>query len=314
MKKILITGGAGFIGFFLAKKLKNKCKIDIIDNFQRGKPDNEFVNLLKNKNVKLIRHNLLKKFLPKKNYDYIFHFAAIVGVKNVINSPYRVLHENIKTLINMIEFAKNQKNLKNFFFLSTSEVYAGSLKTKLIKFPTPENQKICLPDLSDNRSSYLLSKIYGESLCIHSSLPYVILRPHNIYGPRMGNSHVIPELIMKAYSKNEFVVFNPNHKRTFCYIDDFISAIILLMNNNKIKNKVYNVGNPNEEINIYTLSKKILNMSRVKKIIKRQNIKNSSPKRRLPNINKIIQDINFKPKVKMNLGLAKTLRWYKNKI
>ena len=236
MKKILIIGGAGFIGLSLTKRLSRQYEIHIVDNFQRGKMDSELRNIIKEKNVKLIKFDVSKKLRIKNQYCYIFHLAAIVGVKNVIKNPYEVLKKNVFFLQNVIDFAKEQKKLKKFFFFSTSEIYSGSIKSNLIKFPTPEEQIITIPKLTDKRSSYLLSKIYGESLCLHSSIPSIIVRPHNIYGPRMGHSHVIPEIAKKVLNtKKPVVVFNPNHKRTFCFIDDFITALILLMKKKKIK-------------------------------------------------------------------------------
>jgi len=112
MKKILITGAAGFIGLHLAKKLSGYCKVDLIDNFFRAKKDSEFKEIIKKKNVNFINYNLLKKIKIKKQYDYIFHLAAIVGVNNVISKPYDVLDKNFKILENIIQFSLKQKRLK----------------------------------------------------------------------------------------------------------------------------------------------------------------------------------------------------------
>ena len=102
-------------------------------------------------------------------------------------------------LRNIITFGKRQENLERLIFTSTSEVYAGTLKYFSLKIPTPENTPLALTELSENRTSYMLSKIYGEALCLHSGLPVTIVRPHNFYGPRMGLSHVIPELFKESF-------------------------------------------------------------------------------------------------------------------
>ena len=110
MDRVLITGGAGFIGLFLAKKLMPKYRVDLIDNFYRGKKDYTFNSILKEKNVNFYKIDLLedrKKFNKlSKNYKYIFHLAAIVGVKNVINNSNDVLIKNVILLKNTIEIAK----------------------------------------------------------------------------------------------------------------------------------------------------------------------------------------------------------------
>ena len=310
MKKILITGAAGFIGLHLAKKLSGYCKVDLIDNFFRAKKDSEFKEIIKKKNVNFINYNLLKKIKIKKQYDYIFHLAAIVGVNNVISKPYDVLDKNFKILENIIQFSLKQKRLKRIFFFSTSEVYAGSIESKLIRFPTPENQIISLPELSNKRSSYLLSKIYGEALCIHSTLPIIIIRPHNIYGPRMGYAHVIPELIKKILEKKKFIVFNPNHKRTFCFIDDLINSLIRLMKKKKPKYQVYNIGNPKEEIRIVDLAKKIMKQLNIKKRLYLKDLNNSSPTKRIPDVSRLKREIKFNKLTKLDEGISQTINWY----
>ena len=310
MKKILITGAAGFIGLHLAKKLSGYCKVDLIDNFHRGKKDYEFKKIIKQKNVSFINYDLSKKIRIKKQYDFIFHLAALVGVNNVISRPYDVLKKNFQLLDNIMQFSCKQKKLKRIFFFSTSEVYAGSIDSKLIKFPTPEKQLIALPKLSNKRSSYLLSKIYGEALCLHSNLPFIIIRPHNIYGPRMGNAHVIPQLIQKIKKKGKFFVFNPLHKRTFCFIDDFINCIIYLMNRNKLRHQIYNIGNPNEEIKIKDLAKKIMKHLKIKKKIYFKNLDNSSPNKRIPDVSRLKKEIKFNKLTKLDKGIDQTVNWY----
>ncbi len=312
--KILITGGAGFIGYHLAKKLAELgFEILIIDNFVRGKFDNDFKKLLRTKNIKFKKTNLENEIkIKKKDFNYIFHLAAIVGVDNVLQQPSVVLESNIKLLFNCLKFAKTQKKLKRFFFISTSEVYAGTLKKNLLKFPTKENSVICLNELSNKRDTYMLSKIYGEALTHSANLPYSILRPHNIFGPRMGMSHVIPEITKKILSKNKFLnVYNPKHTRSFCFIDDAVEMIIKIMKTKKTVNRTYNIGDSRKEIKINTLVKKILKILNKKKklILIKENYKNS-PKRRVPSMSKLFSDINFKLKSSFDKNLSRTIQWY----
>jgi UDP-glucose 4-epimerase len=319
--KILIIGGAGFIGGHLVKKLLNDkkiYKIDIIDNFIRAKKDKFLNDLAKDSRISILKKNIITikedKF-KKKNYDIIFQFGAILGVKNVINNPKKVLIDNFLIMKKSIDIAKAQKKLKKFIFLSTSEVYAGILENFKILFPTPESSPLALTNILNARTSYMLSKIYCEALCIHSKLKYLILRPHNIYGPRMGFSHVIPELIKKIskIKKNNSLELNSfSHKRAFCYIDDAVSQIYLITKS-KIVNETFNIGNNKEEISIIDLCKKILELSFRKdiKIIKK-NINNFSPTRRLPSMKKIFRYIKKFKYTKLEHGLIKTLNWYKN--
>ena len=235
MTKILIIGGAGFIGFALAKRLSKKLSNEVIvlDNLSRGKLDNEFLKLLKKKNVKFLKKDLTKRLnLNRRYFDYIFQFAAIVGVRNVYLKPLKVLDINVKIHSNLIEFAHKQKALKKFIFTSTSEVFLGSLEKRTIKFPTPENETIILNNLSNPRSTYMLSKIYCEALLKHSGLNYLILRPHNIFCPRMGYDHVIPELSKKISThennNDSIIKKEPYHKRAYWFVEDAIDQMVSL--------------------------------------------------------------------------------------
>ena len=222
MKKILITGGAGFIGYHLANKLlENNYQIDLLDNFSRGVNDTHLTDLAENETINLINADLLQSTTIDQldqDYAYIYHFAAVIGVQHVLKAPFDVLEKNFILLQNALKIARKQKKLRRFVFASTSEVYAGTLNHYGLEFPTPESTPLLVSDPHEARSSYMLSKIYGEALCLHSGLPVTIIRPHNFYGPRMGLSHVIPELMKKVIdSENGKVdVFSINHKRTFC--------------------------------------------------------------------------------------------------
>ena len=320
MNKILITGGAGFIGFHLAQRLKEQFKIDLIDDFSRGNKDAELNSLIDDINVKIHKINLLKdhKKIDKlsKNYSYIFHLAAIVGVKNVMGSPYEVLTKNINLLQNTINIAKKQKKLKRFVFASSSEVYYGTLENHGLTFPTNEKTKISLLNLSNKRGTYMLSKIYGEALCRQSGLPFTIIRPHNFYGPRMGLSHVIPELCKKIYfSKNKKIkVFSPQHRRNFCYIDDGVKLILSLIFKKQSLRKTFNVGSNTKDITIEKLAKNLIRTS--KKKLKNKKEKNllDSPIRRFPDVSKALKIAQIKYNYPLTSGLSKTYEWYKKNL
>src|SRR5262249_20176530 len=188
--------------------------------------DFEFSRFLELPRVKLyqfdVRDAQKVQELPK-DYDQIYHFAAIIGVQNVLKRPYFVLADNMLMLLNIIQLATKQSRLKRFIFASTSEVYAGTLQKFSLPIPTPETVSLALPDLDHPRTSYMLSKIYGEALIHQAQVPFTIVRPHNFYGPRMGLSHVIPELLKKAHFAKmgePIEVFSIDHRRTFCFIRD----------------------------------------------------------------------------------------------
>tara|TARA_B110000027_G_scaffold131821_1_gene156827 strand:- start:196 stop:1185 length:990 start_codon:yes stop_codon:yes gene_type:complete len=320
MKKILITGGAGFIGFHLSKKfLKEGYKVDLVDNFKRGIVDFDLKKILKNRNIKLIKSNLLQLNLKSwsNDYDKIFHLAAIIGVKHVKKDPYNVLTQNVQLLDSVIKIALKQKKLSKFIFFSTSEVYAGTLKSYGLKFPTPENTKLTVSDLFSDRTSYMLSKICGELMCnLNKNLQHVNIRPHNFYGPRMGFSHVIPELMKKIYfSKNGSVkISSPNHRRSFCYIDDAINIIYKLSISKKTNQNTYNIGSTDKSITIIQLAKKIKKLLNRNTILIRSTTEMGSPVNRRADMKKIKKIIKFDTKFKLDKGLKETYDWYLNNI
>ena len=317
MKKVLITGGAGFIGYHLAKKLtQGNYKVEILDNFSRGVNDSALSDL--SKKVKLIEFDLLKEGINKldKDYAYIYHLAAIVGVGNVLKSPYGVLDKNVSLLNKAIALGQNQKNLSRFIFTSTSEVYAGTLKYYGLEFPTLESTPLTVGELSQSRTSYMLSKIYGEAMALQSSLPTTIVRPHNFYGPRMGLSHVIPELMKKIIESksDQLDVYSVDHKRTFCYIDDAVNAITLLAESNNSVGKAYNIGSDDEEIKMSELSQKIMKI--IDKVLTINPLPPTpgSPERRCPSIEKLKKDTEYKSQYPLDDGLKQTFNWYHENI
>jgi nucleoside-diphosphate-sugar epimerase len=199
MPRTLITGGAGFIGLHLGRALLERGhEITLLDNFARGVADPELEQVRAQPRVRFEECDLAGPGTLAGEYDHIVHLAAIVGVDIVRSRPYDVLALNHAMLERTIAFARRQKRFARLVFASTSEVYAGTLRYFGIPVPTPESTPLTLHDLAEPRTSYMLSKIHGEALCRHSGVPWSVVRLHNAYGPRMGLSHVVPQLLRKA--------------------------------------------------------------------------------------------------------------------
>lgn len=320
MKKVLITGGAGFIGYHLANKLlKSDYHVYLLDNFSRAVNDNQLSALVQNKRIKLIDEDLLKPSvvtLLEKDFTYIYHLAAVIGVQHVLKSPYDVLDKNIRLLQNTLEIANHQKNLIRFIFASTSEIYAGTLNHYGLEFPTPESTPLTVSDLNEARTSYMLSKLYGEAMCLHSGLPVTIIRPHNFYGPRMGLSHVVPELMKKVIEvgNGHLDVFSIKHKRTFCYIADAVEMIQLLAESDKSIGESYNIGNDDEEITMGDLAKRIIELIGKGVCVNPMKVTPGSPERRCPSISKLKNVISYTKQYPLEKGLRKTFDWYNKNV
>ncbi len=320
MKKILITGGAGFVGYHLANRLSENLENDIIlvDNLQSGQLDIFLKNLIEKKNVKFFNIDLCNIRNLRKNiwtfYDQIYHLAAIVGVEYCMKYPETVLDVNVKSMFNIIELMKENKCGK-ILFSSSSENYAGGYQYGILPIPTTEDVPLTIKDVFNPRWSYAISKIIGEQLVIHNSKNiyfYSIVRYHNIFGPRMGYKHVIPEVIRRVFLKEEpFKVYGSNQTRTFCYIDDCIDQTIAVMNCETTKGEIINVGNDLEEFKIIDIVNKIFQILNYKVKIELVDGPKGSVERRSPDLSKVRKFIKFSPLTKFEFGIRKTVEWYK---
>ena len=273
-EKVLIAGSSGFIGSSLIKKLlESKYKIFCLD-----RKTNSF---LKNKNITFITSDILKLELKKipNNFSYIYDFAADLGVTNAIKNSEELLINNILSTCKIIEIGKKQKKLKRLFFASTSEIYDHTNKFK-------ESDNIISAPLNHPRSSYWISKYAGEFLVSHSNLPYTIFRIFNAYGKNQKKNLFYD--IKKKLLKKKATFENPNHVRSFIYIDDLIKQIISTKKK-RFKNETVNLGNPQKPIKIRSLINIIYKKKKSDRKYQFKNINNNSPKYRRPSIKKFIR-------------------------
>ncbi len=318
MSRVLITGGAGFIGLHLARKLLDEdLRVDLVDDFSRGRRDAELEALNRHDRVTLIARDLTRDDSLAdldRNYEMIFHLAAIVGVERVVEAPYEVLTRNMEMLSRLLDFARDQAHLHRFLFASTSEVYAGSQDLPGFTVPTLESVPIKLPDLGEPRASYLLSKLYGEALCRHSGVPVTILRPHNIYGSRMGRAHVIPQLLERARRGSggeDLEVYSPGHTRAFCHVSDAVEMMARLAFGQLAAGGTFNIGNQTEEIAMRELARRILALCGRTGGIEEGPDTPGSPARRCPDMAKTRAATQFEPLVALEDGLRETAQWYR---
>lgn len=316
-RSALITGGAGFIGGFLAQALLAAgWRVDILDNLRRGRNDAFMRQLLQNDQARFINGDLLQEHCAAQcdgPYEVIFHFAAILGVQTVLQEPFRTLADNVRLLENALFIARQQPDLQRFVFASTSEVYAGSLENIGLRIPTPESHVIALPDLAKPRTSYMLSKLYGEALVQHSGLPYTIIRPHNVYGPRMGLSHVIPQLLEKAHmaaNGSEIEVFSPQHTRTFCFIDDAVEMVVRAATVPQTRNLTLNLGTQDPEYPIAELARLVVLATGKELRLRHGPETEGSPSRRCPDMSLMTMATGYASSVALGAGIAQTYDWY----
>lgn len=319
--KILITGGAGFIGGFLAKAFADRgSEVHVLDDMSRGRNDTFLQELSARPNVRIVVADLMDRASTSKlptDYRTIFHLAARLGVSNVLARPYETLSDNVALLAGAIGLARLQTRLDRFMFASTSEVYAGSLQHMDLPVPTPETFPLAVTDLAHPRTSYMLSKIYGEAMVIHSGLPYTIVRPHNIYGPRMGQLHVVPQLLEKAHNAAPgaaIEVFSVDHRRTFCFIDDAVAMLVRLSETAACAGQVLNLGNEAPEITIGELAEIVISTVGKPLSIARAPATPGSPVRRAPAMARMTALTGQAARVTPADGVRRTYEWYRDHV
>ena len=318
-KKILVTGGAGFMGSALVRKLLvDNHEVRVLDNYQRG---NGFRLKDINKEIDFIEGDIRdEKIVEKacKDIDTIFHLAYLNGTEFFYTKPELVLDIAVKGITNIINSAV-KNNVSEFFLASSSEVYQTPDHT-----PTTEKVALIIPDILNPRYSYGGGKILCELMTINYGKKFfdksIIFRPHNVYGANMGWEHVIPNFITKIF-KNSLnndnstidleIQGNGDETRAFIYIDDFIDGLLKVYDKGKNLN-IYNIGTQNE-ISIRDLAKKIANHFQKELKIIPGKIQEGSTKRRCPDISKIC-NLGFKENYTIEEGLKLTIEWYSKNI
>lgn len=319
--KVLITGGAGFIGVHLAGTLVDRgFQVDLLDNMSRGIADARLQDLAATPGVRMLQSNLLDGATVEAldtDYGLIFHLAAIIGVRHVLERPYQVLTDNVDLTAAALRLARRQKSLQRFLFASTSEVTAGSVAVGAA-VPTPETVDLTLTDPAQPRTSYMLSKIYGEAMCHHAGVPFTIFRPHNVFGPRMGMVHVVPELLKRALDAPDggsLSVASVDHSRAFCYVDDAVRMLIEMAVSDGAQNTVLNLGNAETEITIGDLARIVLRITgRCDLSIEAKPATPGSPARRCPDMSRSITVTGFEPQIGVEEGVRRTFDWYRENI
>ena len=314
--KALLLGGAGFIGLHLARRLvADGHQVAIVDDFSRGREDRDLAALRAHPAVEVMSGDLTSaatwQALPS-GWDQIYLLAAVVGVRNVESDPARVVRVNTLTALHLLDWIAPGARV---FFASTSEVYAGGVDPGIVPVPTPEEVPIVVVDVAAPRFAYAISKLLGEAAFLHGArakgFTAVVGRFHNVYGPRMGADHVIPEMSLRAArGEDPFRVWGSDQHRAFCYVDDAVEAMLRLMHTPAAAGQIVHIGDDSAETNIADLAKLVLRLAGVSPALAALPAPAGSVTRRCPDLGKLRGLTGYEPAVPLEEGVRRTLAWY----
>src|SRR3989339_1249037 len=280
MRKILVTGGAGFIGSALVEKLiaDHENMVIVIDDLTTGNikklpPQNgnpyQFIKC----NVNEYRQ--ISEIMLSFKFDYVFHYAALVGVQRTQENPIKVLRD-IEGIKNILSLSKNTA-VKRIFFSSSSEIYGEPVEFPQNVYTTPLNSRLPYAIVKNVGEAFLRS--YKQEYGVN----YTIFRFFNTFGPKQSRDFVISRFLLRALENKDIPIYGDGKQtRTFCYVDDNVDACLTAFYRNKVVNDVINIGG-NIEITMIDLAQKIIRLTQSKsKIIHVPPLKDGDMMRRQP--------------------------------
>ena len=335
-KKILITGGAGFLGYYLIQSIlywnertkdDSKIFLTVYDNYIRG-ISSWLQNLKSNTYLTLKDHDITKP-LPEDMVDfhYIIHAASIASPTFYRKYPIETMDANVNGLRSLLDYCRLQKQKKEdvegFLFFSSSEIYGDPSPDHI---PTSETYKGYV-SCTGPRACYDESKRYGETLCVNFAmqydLPIKVARPFNNYGPglKISDRRVIPDFVRDVLAGKDIVMLSDGSpKRTFCYVADAVIGYFKILLHGK-SGEAYNIGVEKPEISMKELAETIVDLSKelfgykgnvVTKTSDEKDYLIDNPNRRCPRIEKAKKDLGYSPSISLREGLKRSLIWYQS--
>ncbi|MDA8957339.1 NAD-dependent epimerase/dehydratase family protein [Gammaproteobacteria bacterium] len=330
---LLITGGAGFLGYYFIQSIlkwnelnneDKKIELYVLDNFVRGMPS-WLIDLQANNDFVIINQSILDP-LPNnfKNIDYIIHAASIASPIFYRKNPIATMDANVNGLRNILDFCLSFNNkVKGILYFSTSEIYGDPSEDQIPTKETYRGNVSC----TGPRACYDESKRYGETMCVNFSqqhnLPIKIARPFNNYGPglKITDGRALPDFARNIVEKKDIILLSDGSPtRTFCYVSDAIIGYFKILVIGR-SGESYNIGTETPEISILELAKKCIDIG--KEVFDYEvglNFLESSdkdylvdnPNRRCPDISKARKELSYKPSIGIEEGLLKSFHWYKS--
>ncbi len=312
--KVVITGGAGFIGSALTARLCDHNEVIIYDTLHRNAIAK--TNLLNHPNVTLVKGDVCDKAALSevvKSADVVVHMASIAGVDTVLKNPTLTMRVSLQGTMNALEAAMEGGRCQRFLDFSTSEVFGQ------YAYKVSEGDVTSLGAVGEARWTYAVSKLATEHLAMsyykQYGLPCASIRPFNIYGPGQVGEGAVHHFIVRALKGEPLIIHGDGSQiRAWCYIDDILDGIEAALTKQEAVGQNFNIGDPRSTLTIYHLARLINELAGNHSELQFQNIARTDVELRIPNIDKARKILGFEPKFTLEEGLKRTLAWYKERL
>ena len=314
-KRIVITGGAGFIGTTLAHRLVEENEIVAVDNLHRDSLTGS--RLVEHPNFEFVQGDVLDADHLRsvvEGASHLVHAAAIAGVDTVIESPVRTMRVNLIGTYNALEAALATKaTIERTIEFSTSEVF-GTYAYKV-----DEEHVTTQGSVGEARWTYAVSKLAGEHMARayydELGLPTVAVRPFNVYGPGQIGGGAIRVFIEAALAGRDLVIHGDGAQiRAWCYVDDMVEALLLALEHPNAVGESFNVGNARSALTIYDLALRIKRLTGCSGELVFQPLHYTDVELRVPNVDKARRLLGFEARVELDEGLGRTIAWYRERL
>src|SRR5215831_5681387 len=313
-RRILITGGAGFIGSYLVERLHGANHVVVLDNLRRdalGK-----TGLIEKPSVELLVGDVLDRDVVRRaiaGCDAVIHMASIAGVDTVLKNPVATMRVSLLGTMNLLEAAVELGNVRRFMDFSTSEVFGR------YAYNVSEFGSTTLGAVGEARWTYAVAKLATEHLAFsyhkEHGLPAVSVRPFNVYGPRQVGEGAVHQFIVRALRGEPLSIHNDGSQiRAWCYVDDIVDGIMLALQKPEAVGHAFNIGNPRSTLTIYNLAREVVRLSSSSSRIEFVKWPHQDIELRIPNVDKARELLGFQPRIDLEEGLLRTIYWYRQKL
>jgi UDP-glucose 4-epimerase len=310
---LLLTGGAGFIGTALCRRLLPHNRVRVLDNLRRDGLG--AAGLRDHPNLELVVGDVRDAELVTRacrGVDHVVHMASIAGVDTVMKNPVTTMEVSIEGTMNVLRGALAAGGVRRVIDFSTSEVFGS------YAFRVREADVTSLGAVGEARWTYAVSKLATEHLAHNywkqHGLPTCSIRPFNIYGPGQIGEGAVHAFVVRALEDEPLLIHNEGDQiRSWCYIDDILDGILLCLTREEAVGESFNIGNPRSTVTIYQLARLIARLANSASEIRFVDWDFPDVELRIPDVRKAERLLGFRAGIDLEDGLARTLEWYRQR-